>query len=231
MSAISTIITIDGPSGSGKGTLAARLAVHYGFHLLDSGALYRLLGLAAQQRGLLTQINQADGLAKLVELAQNLDIQFIPDQQQRLTVLLDKQDVTEQIRTEQIGLLASKVAVIPEVRDALLTRQRDFAQAPGLVADGRDMGTVVFRDAPVKIYLTASAEARASRRVKQLQGLGLDASIEDILSDLVARDKRDMERSIAPLRAADDALSIDSSDLGIEEVFRALVNYIDQKLI
>lgn len=231
MSAISTIITIDGPSGSGKGTLAARLAVHYGFHLLDSGALYRLLGLAAQQRGLLTQINQADGLAKLVELAQNLDIQFIPDQQQRLTVLLDKQDVTEHIRTEQIGLLASKVAVIPEVRDALLMRQRDFAQPPGLVADGRDMGTVVFRDAPVKIYLTASAEARASRRVKQLQGLGLDASIEDILSDLVARDKRDMERSIAPLRAADDALSIDSSDLGIEEVFRALVNYIDQKLI
>jgi len=228
MSALSTIITIDGPSGSGKGTLAARLAVHYGFHLLDSGALYRLLGLAAQQRGLLTQINQADGL---VELAQNLDIQFIPDQQQRLTVLLDQQDVTEQIRTEQIGLLASKVAVIPEVRDALLMRQRDFAQPPGLVADGRDMGTVVFRDAPVKIYLTASAEARASRRVKQLQGLGLDASIQDILSDLVARDKRDMERSIAPLRAADDALSIDSSDLGIEDVFRALVNYIDQKLI
>ncbi|MFZ3192578.1 MAG: (d)CMP kinase [Moraxellaceae bacterium] len=230
MSAIPTIITIDGPSGSGKGTLAARLAVHYGFHLLDSGALYRLLGLAAQQRGLLEQLEQAAGLAALIELAKHLDIQFVPDQQQRLTVLLDRQDVTEQIRTEQIGLLASKVAVIAEVRAALLMRQRDFAQSPGLVADGRDMGTVVFTEAPVKIYLTASAEARASRRVKQLQGLGLNASMQEILSDLVARDKRDMERSVAPLRAAADAFSIDSSDLGIEAVFQALVEYADRKL-
>ncbi len=230
MSAKSTIITIDGPSGSGKGTLAARLAVHYGFHLLDSGALYRLLGLAAQQRGLLTTLDQPDVMATLVDLARHLDIQFIPDQQQRLTVLLDQKDVTEQIRTEQIGLLASTVAVIPAVRDALLMRQRHFAQPPGLVADGRDMGTVVFIDAPVKIYLTASAEARASRRVKQLQGLGLDASIDDILSDLIARDKRDTERSIAPLRAAADAFSIDSSDLGIDDVFRALVGYADQQL-
>jgi CMP/dCMP kinase len=230
MSEISTIITIDGPSGSGKGTLAARLAVHYGFHLLDSGALYRLLGLAAQQRGLSTTLEQTDSVVALVELAKNLDIQFLPDQQQRLTVFLDQQDVSEQIRTEQIGLLASKIAAIPAVREALLMRQRYFAQPPGLVADGRDMGTVVFTDAPVKIYLTASAEARASRRVKQLQGLGLNASMHDILSDLVARDKRDMERSVAPLRAADDAFSIDSSDLGIEEVFRALVNYADQKL-
>lgn len=230
MSAKSTIITIDGPSGSGKGTLAARLAVHYGFHLLDSGALYRLLGLAAQQRGLLTTLDQPDVMATLVDLARHLDIQFIPDQQQRLTVLLDQKDVTEQIRSEQIGLLASTVAVIPAVRDALLMRQRHFAQPPGLVADGRDMGTVVFIDAPVKIYLTASAEARASRRVKQLQGLGLDASIDDILSDLIARDKRDTERSIAPLRAAADAFSIDSSDLGIDDVFRALVEYADQQL-
>ena len=230
MSAIPTIITIDGPSGSGKGTLAARLAVHYGFHLLDSGALYRLLGLAAQQRGLLTQLMQPESLAALTDLAKNLDIQFVPDQKQRLTVLLDRQDVTEQIRTEQIGLLASKVAVIPEVREALLIRQRDFAQLPGLVADGRDMGTVVFTEAPVKIYLTASAEARASRRVKQLQGLGLNASMQEILCDLLARDKRDMERSIAPLRAASDAFSIDSSDLGIEAVFDALVAFADRKL-
>lgn len=230
MSSISTIITIDGPSGSGKGTLAARLAVHYGFHLLDSGALYRLLGLAAQQRGLLARLDQPDGVSALVDLAQHLDIQFIPDQQQRLTILLDQQDVTEQIRTEQIGLLASSVAVIPAVRDALLMRQRDFARPPGLVADGRDMGTVVFGQAQVKIYLTASAEARAARRVKQLQGLGLSASMQEILSDLIARDKRDMERSIAPLRAADDALSIDSSDLGIDDVFRALVEYADLRL-
>lgn len=228
MSAKPTIITIDGPSGSGKGTLAARLAVHYGFHLLDSGALYRLLGLAAQQRGLLSRLDDPEGLAALVALATNLDIQFIPDQQQHLSVLLDQKEVTEQIRTEQIGLLASTVAVIPAVRDALLMRQRHFAQAPGLVADGRDMGTVVFVDAPVKIYLTASAEARATRRVKQLQGLGLDASMQEILADLIARDRRDMERSIAPLRAADDAFSIDSSALGIEAVFQALVQYTDQ---
>ena len=230
MSAKPTIITIDGPSGSGKGTLAARLAVHYGFHLLDSGALYRLLGLAAQQRGLLSRLDDPEGLAALVALATNLDIQFIPDQQQRLSVLLDQKEVTEQIRTEQIGLLASTVAVIPAVRDALLMRQRHFAQAPGLVADGRDMGTVVFTTAPVKIYLTASAEARATRRVKQLQGLGLGASMQEILADLIARDRRDMERSIAPLRAADDAFSIDSSALGIEAVFQALVQYTDRKL-
>ncbi len=230
MSAKPTIITIDGPSGSGKGTLAARLAVHYGFHLLDSGALYRLLGLAAQQRGLLSRLDDPEGLAALVALATNLDIQFIPDQQQHLSVLLDQKEVTEQIRTEQIGLLASTVAVIPAVRDALLMRQRHFAQAPGLVADGRDMGTVVFVDAPVKIYLTASAEARATRRVKQLQGLGLGASMQEILADLIARDRRDMERSIAPLRAADDAFSIDSSALGIEAVFQALVQYTDRKL-
>lgn len=230
MSAKPTIITIDGPSGSGKGTLAARLAVHYGFHLLDSGALYRLLGLAAQQRGFLSRLDDPEGLAALVALATNLDIQFIPDQQQHLSVLLDQKEVTEQIRTEQIGLLASTVAVIPAVRDALLMRQRHFAQAPGLVADGRDMGTVVFVDAPVKIYLTASAEARATRRVKQLQGLGLDASMQEILADLIARDRRDMERSIAPLRAADDAFSIDSSALGIEAVFQALVQYTDRKL-
>lgn len=230
MSAKPTIITIDGPSGSGKGTLAARLAVHYGFHLLDSGALYRLLGLAAQQRGLLSRLDDPEGLAALVALATNLDIQFIPDQQQHLSVLLDQKEVTEQIRTEQIGLLASTVAVIPAVRDALLMRQRHFAQAPGLVADGRDMGTVVFTTAPVKIYLTASAEARATRRVKQLQGLGLGASMQEILADLIARDRRDMERSIAPLRAADDAFSIDSSALGIEAVFQALVQYTDRKL-
>lgn len=230
MGSIPTIITIDGPSGSGKGTIAARLAVHYGFHLLDSGALYRLLGLAAQQRGLLDHLEQPAQIDALVSLATQLDIQFVPDQQQRLTVLLDQQNVTEQIRTEQIGLLASKVAVIPAVREALLIRQRNFAQPPGLVADGRDMGTVVFTQAPVKIYLTASAEARASRRVKQLQGLGLSASMQEILSDLIARDKRDMERSIAPLRPADDAFEIDSSDLGIEAVFQALVEYTNQRL-
>lgn len=220
------VITIDGPSGSGKGTLAAKLAVHYGFHLLDSGALYRLLGLAAEQAGLLSPLNST----AIAELARRLDIEFIPDEQQRLTVRLDGVDVGDTIRTEAIGALASKVAVIPEVRDALLCRQRDFAQTPGLVADGRDMGTVVFTQAPVKIYLTASAQARANRRVRQLQQMGIDASMDDILSDLVARDRRDMERPIAPLKPAADAYQIDSSELGIDDVLALMVAYANRQL-
>jgi cytidylate kinase len=224
----SVVITIDGPSGSGKGTLAAKLAVHYGFHLLDSGALYRLLGLAAEQAGLFAQI-PLDTHA-VAELARGLDIEFIPDEQQRLSIRLNGQDVGDTIRTEAVGALASKVAVIPEVREALLCRQRDFAQAPGLIADGRDMGTVVFMDAPVKIYLTASAEARATRRVRQLQGMGINASMDDILSDLVARDRRDMERTIAPLKPADDAYQIDSSAIGIDDVLSMMIEYTDRQL-
>lgn len=220
------VITIDGPSGSGKGTLAAKLAVHYGFHLLDSGALYRLLGLAAEQAGFLSPLNRA----AIAELARRLDIEFIPDEQQRLTVRLDGVDVGDTIRTEAVGALASKVAVIPEVREALLCRQRDFAQTPGLVADGRDMGTVVFTQAPVKIYLTASAQARANRRVRQLQQMGIDASMDDILSDLVARDRRDMERTIAPLKPAADAYQIDSSELGIDDVLALMVAYANRQL-
>lgn len=222
------VITIDGPSGSGKGTLAARLAVHYGFHLLDSGALYRLLGLAAEQAGHF-QRDVLDSQA-IADLARRLDIEFVPDAQQRLSIRLNGQDVGDTIRSEAVGTLASKVAVIPEVREALLCRQRDFAQAPGLIADGRDMGTVVFTDAPVKIYLTASAEARATRRVRQLQQMGIDASMDDILSDLVARDRRDMERIIAPLKPADDAYQIDSSTLGIDEVLDLMIAYTDRQL-
>lgn len=222
------VITIDGPSGSGKGTLAARLAVHYGFHLLDSGALYRLLGLAAEQAGHF-QRDVLDSQA-IADLARRLDIEFVPDAQQRLSIRLNGQDVGDTIRSEAVGTLASKVAVIPEVREALLCRQRDFAQAPGLIADGRDMGTVVFTDAPVKIYLTASAEARATRRVRQLQQIGIDASMDDILSDLVARDRRDMERTIAPLKPADDAYQIDSSTLGIDEVLDLMIAYTDRQL-
>jgi CMP/dCMP kinase len=222
------VIAIDGPSGSGKGTLAAKLAVHYGYHLLDSGALYRLLGLATEQAGHFAHM-PLDTHA-IAELARHLDIEFIPDDQQCLTIRLNGQDVTDTIRTETVGTLASKVAVIPEVREALLCRQRDFAQTPGLIADGRDMGTVVFTDAPVKIYLTASAEARATRRVRQLQGMGISASMDDILSDLVARDRRDMERTIAPLKPADDAYQIDSSDLGIDDVLALMIAYTDQQL-
>jgi cytidylate kinase len=227
------VITIDGPSGSGKGTLAARLAVHYGYNLLDSGALYRLLGLKADQQGLFVDGAFQGGITptvQLVDLALHLDIQFVPNQAQQLVVLLDGQDVTQTIRTEQAGSLASQVAVIPEVRVALLQRQHDFAVLPGLVADGRDMGTVVFKDALAKIYLTASAVARAERRVNQLRNMAIDANINDILSDIEARDRRDMEREIAPLKPAADALIVDSSSKGIEAVFAELIQYVDQQL-
>lgn len=227
------IITIDGPSGSGKGTLAARLAVHYGYNLLDSGALYRLLGLKAEQQGFFVNGAFRDGVAptaQLVDLALHLDIQFVPNQDQQLVVLLDGNDVTQTIRTEQAGSLASQVAVIPEVRLALLKRQHDFAVLPGLVADGRDMGTIVFTDAPAKIYLTASAVARAERRVNQLRNMAIDANMSDILSDIEARDRRDTERAVAPLKPAADALIVDSSSKGIEAVFAELVSYIDSRI-
>lgn len=220
------VITIDGPSGSGKGTLAGKLAQHYGYHFLDSGALYRLLGLAASQANLL---NEPLNLPALKQLATTLDIEFNVQPDQRTQILLNGEDVTDQIRTEEVGSMASRVAVIPNLREALFKRQRDFARAPGLVADGRDMGTVVFPEASAKIYLTASAEARAARRVKQLQGMGVDAKIDAILADLQARDKRDMERTIAPLRPAQDALVVDSSVLTIDQVLTTLIDYVDRK--
>lgn len=219
------IITIDGPSGSGKGTIANKLAQHYGYHLLDSGALYRLLGLAAEQAGL---IQDHLDVPALTALAQQIDIRFVTESQ-KIKTLLNGEDVSEKIRTETVGELASIVAAVPELRAALFKRQQDFAQAPGLVADGRDMGTVVFPQAPAKIYLTASAEARADRRVKQLQGMGENVKIDAILADIQARDKRDMERTVAPLKPADDAFMLDSSSLGIEEVLHSLIQYIDEK--
>jgi cytidylate kinase len=221
------IITIDGPSGSGKGTLAAKLAAHYQFHLLDSGALYRLLGLSLHKQNLLEEIDSQ--IDRCAEIATNLDIQFVttPNETQ---ILLDGEDVTQTIRTERVGEFASKVATIPALRTALFERQRAFAQAPGLVADGRDMATSIFPEAPAKIYLTASAQSRAERRVKQLQGMGLDVKINDILANIEARDKRDMEREVAPLRPAVDALIIDSSELNINEVFNLMTQYIDKQL-
>lgn len=222
------IITIDGPSGSGKGTLAAKIAAHYGYHLLDSGAIYRLLGLSLAKHQLLDQIE--NHLDECVKIAVNLDIQFKPVLQ-GLNVLLDGEDVSQQIRTETVGGYASIVAAIPELRAALLQRQRDFAQQPGLVADGRDMATTVFPDAQAKLFLTASSRSRAERRVKQLQDMGVDAKIDGILANIEARDKRDMERSVAPLKPAIDAKVIDSSHLNIEQVFDEMTSYIDHYLI
>ncbi|MGC3818543.1 (d)CMP kinase [Acinetobacter sp. G11] len=221
------IITIDGPSGSGKGTLAAKLAAHYQFHLLDSGALYRLLGLSLHQQDLLDCLDSE--LEQCVKIATNLDIKFMTTES-GTRVELDGEDVTQTIRTERVGEFASKVAVVPELRAALLERQRAFAQAPGLVADGRDMATSIFPEAQAKIYLTASAESRAERRVKQLQAMGLDVKINDILANIQARDKRDMERTVAPLKPAADAYIIDSSTLGIDEVFKLMTTFVDQQL-
>lgn len=221
------IITIDGPSGSGKGTLAAKLAAHYQFHLLDSGALYRLLGLSLHHHDLLDSLDTK--LPECVQIATNLDIQFVSTDT-GVQVWLDGEDVSQTIRTERVGEFASKVAAIPELRTAMVARQHAFAQAPGLVADGRDMATSIFPQAQAKIYLTASAESRAQRRVKQLQGMGLDVKISDILANIIARDKRDMERTVAPLKPADDAYIIDSSDLNIDEVFQLMTTYVDQQL-
>ncbi len=223
------IITIDGPSGSGKGTLAAKLAAHYGFHLLDSGALYRLLGLSLFKNALLEKLDDENTLQQSVKIATNLDIKFVSTEH-GTQVLLDGEDVSQTIRTEQVGEYASKVAAIPALRAALVDRQHAFASEPGLVADGRDMATSIFPQAKAKIYLTASAESRASRRVKQLQGMGLDAKISDILANIQARDKRDMERTVAPLKPAEDAYVIDSSTLSIDEVFNLMVDYADKML-
>ncbi|MBD2859918.1 (d)CMP kinase [Spongiibacter sp. KMU-158] len=220
------VIAIDGPSGSGKGTLCQKLAKQLAWHLLDSGALYRLTGLAAHRRGI-----ALDNELAVAELAANLDVRFVPGEEGQPTrVLLDGDDVSAVLRTEETGSLASQVAVLAEVRAALLGRQRDFAQAPGLVADGRDMGTVVFPNAPLKIFLTASAEARAERRFKQLKDKGESVTLAALLEDIQARDKRDSERELAPLKPADDAIQLDSTALGIDEVFEQVLALAKKRL-
>ena len=208
------VLTIDGPSGSGKGTLAQRMAAELGWHYLDSGALYRVLAQAALQ----AEIDLADESA-LAELAATLPVTFDVEAD-KLTVLLNDQDVSLLIRSEQAGNAASKVAAIPAVRSALLQRQRDFRQLPGLVTDGRDMGTVVFPDAPYKVYLTASAEVRASRRYKQLKEKGIDSNLPDLIKEITERDERDQQRDVAPLKSAADAIILDSTALGIDAVFQ-----------
>ena len=206
------VLTIDGPSGSGKGTLAQRMAEKLGWHYLDSGAIYRVLAQAALKH----HIDLADETA-LATLAGQLDVKFLLKDGQ-LQVVLEGDDVSLLIRSEQAGNAASKVAALPAVRAALLQRQRDFRQTPGLVTDGRDMGTVVFPDATFKVFLTASAEVRAERRYKQLKEKGIDSNLSDLVAEISERDDRDMQREVAPLRPADDAVILDSTQLGIEAV-------------
>lgn len=219
------MITIDGPSGSGKGTIAQRLAEQLGWHLLDSGAIYRVLALAALHHGV--ALDDEEGL---VPLAAHLDVQFVTNSQKQIRTILEGEDVSSSIRSEEVGGAASKVAAYPRVREALLRRQRAFRQLPGLVADGRDMGTVVFPEAPVKIFLTATAEERANRRFLQLQSAGASANLAQILADVQARDDRDMNRATAPLRPAEDAKVIDSSALSIDEVLSVILAYASERL-
>lgn len=216
------VITIDGPSGSGKGTVAGILAKRLGWNLLDSGALYRLLAFAAGNHGV-----ALDNEALLEKLAAHLDVQFIGATDGKpAQIILEGDDVTHAIRSETVAAGASKVAALPAVRDALLQRQRAFLEFPGLVADGRDMGTVVFPDAPLKVFLTASAEERARRRYLQLKAKGDDVSLSGLLDEIRARDERDTQRAIAPLKPAADAIQLDSTELSIEQVLERIMSEI-----
>ncbi len=216
------VVAIDGPSGSGKGTISRLLARELGFHFLDSGALYRLLAYAAGQHG----IDLADSAA-LVRLSGDLDIRFPADGEQ---VLLDGEPVGDEIRTEAAGAGASRVAALPEVRRALLQQQRNFRRPPGLVADGRDMGTVVFPDAVLKVFLTASSEVRAKRRFNQLKEKNINSDYEAILEEIQARDARDSQRSVAPLTPAADAVVVDTGGQAIDATFQCVCDLLKKRL-
>lgn len=196
--------------------MANLLSQRLGWRCLDSGALYRLIGLAVKRAGV-----SAENVEKVREIVRNLNIDFEPD-----GIRMGREDVTDAIRTEEIGNMASKLAAIPEVRADLLAWQRKYVQEPGLVADGRDMGTIVFPDAEVKIFLTASAEERATRRYKQLKEKGLDVNLSDLIEEIRKRDDRDQNRSVAPLRAADDALVVESTRLSIDDVFNRILERV-----
>jgi cytidylate kinase len=218
--ALIPVIAIDGPSASGKGTIAGRVAQALSFHYLDSGALYRLVALAALKAGV-----GFDDEPALAALAEELDVRFDSGE-----ILLRSQRVTDEIRSEACGNGASRVAALPGVRKALLTRQQAFREPPGLVAEGRDMGSAVFPDAALKVFLTASAEVRAERRYKQLKEKGIDANIRTLLRELRERDGRDSARSIAPLQKAADARELDSTGLGIEEIVRQVLDWYRQRV-
>ena len=221
------VVTIDGPSGSGKGAVTAQIAEWSGFHVLDSGALYRLVGLAARRAGVSLEDERA-----LAEIATHLDTTFQPeDGEEDWAVYLGTEVVTALIRTDEAGVDASLVSQFSGVRGALIERQRAFKAAPGLIADGRDMGTIVFPDATLKIFLTASAEQRASRRYKQLKNKGMDVNFAALLESIQARDVRDMTRSVAPLVPAEDSVVIDSSELSLSEVVQRVRSLMIERSI
>lgn len=219
------VVTLDGPGGAGKGTISYMLAKKLGWHLLDSGAMYRVLALAAVNHGI-----SLDDEKQLGELAEVLDVAFRPaDDSPVCEVILEGRNVSKDIRTESAGNNASLVAALPAVRAGLLARQKAFQLPPGLIADGRDMGTVVFPDAKVKIFLTASVEERASRRYKQLKEKGFDVSLRDLCSEIKERDERDANRAVSPLRPADDAVLLDSTDMSIDAVFEKVLLAMSDK--
>lgn len=220
MNPLAPVLTIDGPSGAGKGTISRIIARRMGWHYLDSGALYRAVGVAASW----ADIDTSDASA-LVRCTFDTHVQFI-EQGDAMRVMVNGTDATDELRLETTGALASAIAAIPEVRAALKERQRAFRELPGLVADGRDMGTVIFPDASYKVFLTASAEERAERRHKQLKDKGVSVNFDDLLREIMARDARDAQRTVAPLKPADDAVLIDTTGIGIDDVVARVMDLL-----
>ena len=220
MNPLAPVLPIDGPSGAGKGTISRIIARRMGWHYLDSGALYRAVGVAASW----ADIDTSDASA-LVRCTFDTHVQFV-EQGEAMRVMVNGTDATDELRLETTGALASAIAAIPEVRAALKERQRAFRELPGLVADGRDMGTVIFKDAPYKVFLTASAEERAERRHKQLKDKGVSVNFDDLLREIMARDARDAQRTVAPLKPADDAVLIDTTGIGIDDVVARVMDLL-----
>ncbi|MBH1513235.1 cytidylate kinase [Stenotrophomonas maltophilia] len=220
MNPLAPVLTIDGPSGAGKGTISRIIARRMGWHYLDSGALYRAVGVAASW----ADIDTSDASA-LVRCTFDTHVQFV-EQGDAMRVMVNGTDATDELRLETTGALASAIAAIPEVRAALKERQRAFRELPGLVADGRDMGTVIFPDASYKVFLTASAEERAQRRHKQLKDKGVSVNFDDLLREIMARDARDAQRTVAPLKPADDAVLIDTTGIGIDDVVARVMDLL-----